>query len=114
MLRVRQPYFSNLIEQDSGVVTAGMIDTRHSSNISEEDAKTDLYKPVFRFEEVKELMSKGVEEYNKIHPRIKLALYKVRKKHYSNSISGMRGCWEIFYEWDIYQYSYILYNFVVS
>ena len=81
MLRVRQPYFSNLIEQDSGVVTAGMIDTRHSSNISEEDAKTDLYKPVFRFEEVKELMSKGVEEYNKIHPRIKLALYKVRKKH---------------------------------
>nr|XP_022320176.1 dynein beta chain, flagellar outer arm-like isoform X6 [Crassostrea virginica] len=76
MLRVRQPYFSNLIEQDSGVVTAGMIDTRHSSNISEEDAKTDLYKPVFRFEEVKELMSKGVEEYNKIHPRIKLALYK--------------------------------------
>lgn len=77
MLKVRQPYFSNLIEQDSGVVTAGMIDTRHSSNISEEDAKTDLYKPVFKFEDVKELMSKGVEEYNKIHPRIKLALYKV-------------------------------------
>ncbi|XP_056010102.1 uncharacterized protein LOC125667097 [Ostrea edulis] len=76
MLRVRQPYFSNLIEQDSGVVTAGMIDTRHSSNISEEDAKTDLYKPVFKFKDVKELMSKGVEEYNKIHPRIKLALYK--------------------------------------
>eukprot|EP00105_Crassostrea_gigas_P044993 XP_019929141.1 PREDICTED: dynein beta chain, ciliary isoform X4 [Crassostrea gigas] len=76
MLKVRQPYFSNLIEQDSGVVTAGMIDTRHSSNISEEDAKTDLYKPVFKFEDVKELMSKGVEEYNKIHPRIKLALYK--------------------------------------
>merc|ERR1719239_1768647 len=26
--------------------------------------------------EVKELLEKGVEEYNKIHPRIKVALYK--------------------------------------
>ncbi|XP_052060514.1 uncharacterized protein LOC127700861 isoform X4 [Mytilus californianus] len=72
----RQPLFSNLIEQDSGVVTAGMIDARHISNISEEEAKTDLYKPRFNMKDVKDLMIKGVEEYNKIHPRIKLALYK--------------------------------------
>ncbi|KAK3108743.1 hypothetical protein FSP39_014630 [Pinctada imbricata] len=76
MIKSRQPLFSNLIEQDSGVVTAGMIDTRHSSNISEEDSKTDLYKAVFKLESAQDLMMKGVEEYNKIHPRIKLALYK--------------------------------------
>ena len=78
MIRTRPPLFSNLIEQDSGVVTAGMIDTRHSSNISEEDSKTDLYKAVFKLESAQDLMTKGVEEYNKIHPRIKMALYKVR------------------------------------
>ena len=54
-----------------------MIDARHISNISEDDAKTDLYKPKFNIKDVKDLMIKGVEEYNKIHPRIKLALYKV-------------------------------------
>ena len=80
MIRTRQPQFSNLIEQDSGIVTAGMIDTRHSTKVSEEDAKTDLYKPFNNLNEVKDLMSKGVEEYNKIHPRIKLSLYKVRDK----------------------------------
>jgi len=77
MIRTRQPHFSNLIEQDSGIVTAGMIDTRHSTKVSEEDARTDLFKPVYNLAEVKELMNKGVEEYNKIHPRIKLSLYKV-------------------------------------
>lgn len=77
MIRTRQPQFSNLIEQDSGIVTAGMIDTRHSTKVSEEDAKTDLYKPFYSLTEVKDLMGKGVEEYNKIHPRIKLSLYKV-------------------------------------
>jgi hypothetical protein len=54
-----------------------MIDARHISNISEDDAKTDLYKPKFNIKDVKDLMIKGVEEYNKMHPRIKLALYKV-------------------------------------
>ena len=77
MIRTRQPQFSNLIEQDSGIVTAGMIDTRHSTKVSEEDAKTDLYKPFTKINDVKELMIKGEEEYNKIHPRIKLSLYKV-------------------------------------
>ncbi|XP_053409232.1 uncharacterized protein LOC123561373 isoform X4 [Mercenaria mercenaria] len=81
MIRTRQPQFSNLIEQDSGIVTAGMIDTRHSTKVSEEDAKTDLYKPFNNLNEVKDLMSKGVEEYNKIHPRIKLSLYKAVVDH---------------------------------
>ncbi|XP_069115919.1 uncharacterized protein [Argopecten irradians] len=76
LVKTRRPLFSNLIEQDSGVVTAGMIDMRHSSQVSEEDARTDLYKPVYIDTEAKALMERGVEEYNKIHPRIKLALYK--------------------------------------
>lgn len=54
-----------------------MIDIRYSFNISEEDVKIDLYKFVFKFEDVKELMFKGVEEYNKIYFRIKLVFYKV-------------------------------------
>ena len=77
MIRTRQPQFSNLIEQDSGIVTAGMIDTRHSTKVSEADAKTDLFKPFYDLRVVKDLKVKGVEEYNKIHPRIKLSLYKV-------------------------------------
>lgn len=78
LIKSKPPLFSNLIEQDSGIVTAGMIDTRHSASVSEEDTKTDLYRPVFNFCEAKELLERGVEEYNKIHPRIKMSLYKVR------------------------------------
>ena len=66
------------MEQDSGIVTAGMIDARSSANVTEEDARTDLYKPAKSVKEVTDLLEKGVEEFNKIHPRIKLALYKVR------------------------------------
>ena len=69
-----KPIFSNLVEQDSGLVTAGNVLT-HSSNATEE--KTDLYKPVYSTSDVKALMEHGVEEYNKTHPRIKLALYRV-------------------------------------
>ncbi|KAK7479589.1 hypothetical protein BaRGS_00029138 [Batillaria attramentaria] len=64
------------MEQDSGIVTAGMIDTRSSANVTEEDARTDLYRPAKSLKDVTDLLEKGVEEYNKIHPRIKLALYK--------------------------------------
>ncbi|GFO25145.1 dynein beta chain, ciliary-like, partial [Plakobranchus ocellatus] len=76
IIRPRSPLFSNLIEQDSGIVTAGTINTRTNNNVSDEDAKTDLYRPAKSFTAVKDLLEKGVEEYNKIHPRIKLALYK--------------------------------------
>lgn len=65
------------MEQDSGVVTAGMIDARTSANVTEEDARTDLYRSVRNMKDVTVLLEKGVEEYNKIHPRITLALYKV-------------------------------------
>ena len=34
-------------------------------------------RPAKSYTEVKELLDRGVEEYNKIHPRIKVALYKV-------------------------------------
>ncbi|KAK6172547.1 hypothetical protein SNE40_016179 [Patella caerulea] len=76
ILKPQPRLFSNLIEQDSGIVTAGMVDARQTSNVSEEDALTDLYKSVNGCSMVEELMEKGVEEYNKVHPSIKLALYK--------------------------------------
>ncbi|XP_055866060.1 uncharacterized protein LOC106055129 isoform X2 [Biomphalaria glabrata] len=76
IIKPRPPLFSNLIEQDSGLVTAGMIDARSVATVSEEDAKTDLYRPAKSYAAVKELLEKGLEEYNKIHPQIKLSLYK--------------------------------------
>jgi hypothetical protein len=63
------------VEQDSGLVTAGNVQTNQSNNVTEE--KTDLFKPVYSVSDVKALMEHGVEEYNKTHPRIKLALYRV-------------------------------------
>ena len=70
-----KPIFSNLIEQDSGMVTAGNVLGNQGNGSREE--KTDLYKRVYNVAEVKTLMEHGVEEYNKTHPRIKLALYRV-------------------------------------
>ena len=69
--------FSNLTEQDSGYVAAG--NTQSSSGntkLSEEDLKTDLYKPYFNIPLVKQLLNHAVEEYNKSQPRIRRALYR--------------------------------------
>ena len=72
-----KPVFSNLIEQDSGMVTAGNL-LGNQGNRSMDD-NTDLYNPVYNVPDVKVLLEHGVEEYNKTHPRIKLALYRVSK-----------------------------------
>ncbi|KAK2150977.1 hypothetical protein LSH36_380g01074 [Paralvinella palmiformis] len=66
--------FSNLIEQDSGMVTAGNL-LGSQGNRSMDD-NSDLYNPVYNVPDVKVLLEHGVEEYNKTHPRIKLALYR--------------------------------------
>ena len=91
IIRPRSPLFTNLMEQDSGIVTAGMINARVNQNVSDEDAKTDLYRPAKSFAAVKELLERGVEEYNKIHPRIKMALYKVRQANLKIQISGNKS-----------------------
>lgn len=77
LIQPMQPLFSNLVEQDGGVVTAGHPQSRPLDTRSEDMDPTDLYKPSASWEDVKQLMEKGVEEYNKVHPHIKLALYKV-------------------------------------
>ena len=78
MTRPQKPVFSNLIELDSGYVTAGVL-TQGATNtkLSDDDLKTDLYRPQYDAAHVKQLMEHAVEEYNKSQPRIKVALYRV-------------------------------------
>ena len=73
----RKPVFSSLTEQDSGLVTAGNAPGNASHSVSEDDRKTDLYRAVYDERSVAGLMERGIEEYNKGNPRIKLALYRV-------------------------------------
>ncbi|XP_022099208.1 dynein beta chain, ciliary-like [Acanthaster planci] len=73
-----QPLFSNLVQQDSGIVTAGgyrSATSTASSSIGEEDP-TDQYRPCEDVEGVRTLLRDAVEEYNKSHAKIKLALYR--------------------------------------
>lgn len=74
-----QPLFSNLVQQDSGIVTAGGYKgavTSTSSTIGEEDP-TDQYQPCDGVDRVRALVKDALDEYNKGQPKIKLSLYKV-------------------------------------
>ena len=71
-----KPIFSSLAEQDNGCVTTG--NAPGSRSISEEAGDVDMYQPVYDVAKLKSLVEHGVEEYNKTHPRIKLAPYRVR------------------------------------
>ncbi|XP_023931015.1 dynein beta chain, ciliary-like [Lingula anatina] len=74
LLKKKKPLFSNLIEQDSGMVTAGNIIQR--SDVTPEQSKTDMYVSSTDEKRLKYLLERGVEEYNKAYPRIKLPLYR--------------------------------------
>ena len=76
-----KPIFSNLVEQDSGLVTAGNQLGNGTGHFSDEELKTDLFRPMYDIQHVRHLLMHGVEEYNKTHPHIKLALYRVRMVH---------------------------------
>ena len=84
MNRREKPVFSNLVEQDSGLVTAGNTFPNASSNATEDDVATDLYRPEYNVEKVRTLMAHGIEEYNKANPTIRLALYTVSKNQNQN------------------------------
>lgn len=86
IIKRRPPLFFNLREQDSGIVTAGRTDTHSSASVSEEDnstsvteedSRTDLYQPVKSNSAIGNLLERALDEYNKIHPHIRLSLYQV-------------------------------------
>ena len=77
MNQQEKPVFSNLVEQDSGLVTAGNAFTNVTNSSSEDDGATDLYRPEYNVNKVRTLMAHGIEEYNKANPTIRLALYTV-------------------------------------
>ena len=62
-------------------MTAGNIFGNVNNSLSEDEVKTDLYRPTYEVAKVKALMEHGVEEYNKSQPRIKLALYRVSRNY---------------------------------
>lgn len=73
-----KPLFSNLIEQDSGAITAGEpMPISHNSN----DYHCDDYKPVWDIQSVKHLLEQAIEEYNKVYPKIHLSLYDSTVQH---------------------------------
>ncbi|XP_033641711.1 dynein beta chain, flagellar outer arm-like [Asterias rubens] len=71
-----QPLFSNLVQQDSGIVTAGGYRTTSTGSSIGEDDPTDQYRPCEDVDSVRVLLQDAVEEYNKSHAKIKLALYR--------------------------------------
>ena len=71
-----KPIYCNLIEQDSGIVTAGNI-LGNQKNVDPNEIQTNMMKPVHDVVKVRSLVERAVEEYNKTHPRIKLTLYRV-------------------------------------
>ncbi|CAH1797693.1 unnamed protein product [Owenia fusiformis] len=77
LIQSEQPLFSNLVEQDGGFVTAGNnVGNKGFKDVSEAETDTDVYMPHTDVEYVKALLQDGLDEYNKTHPRIKLALYR--------------------------------------
>ena len=77
MCQKKKPIFSNLIEHDSGLVTAGHSHANNNSNEADEDTKTDLFQACYEVERMRNMVNHGIEEYNKTHPRIHLPLYQV-------------------------------------
>ncbi len=78
--REEKPVFSNLVEQDSGLVTAGnsLGNPPAGGRVPGKGVfQTDLFQPVYDIRSIQTLLERAVEEYNKTHPRIKLAPYKV-------------------------------------
>ena len=77
-----QPLFSNLVEQDSGIVTAGGYRTAPtgSTTTGNEDDITDQYDSCDNVKSVRALLHDAVEEYNKGHPKIRISLYRVSHK----------------------------------
>lgn len=73
LLEKAKPLFSNLVELDSGAITAGgQHDVTPSLSAS---YICDAYAPTWNVEYVRSLLTKAIEEYNKIYPRITLPLY---------------------------------------
>ncbi len=75
-----QPLFSNLVQQDSGIVTAGGYRSAStgSSTAGDQDI-TDQYESCNNVSHVRALLQDAVEEYNKGQPKIRISLYRVRR-----------------------------------
>lgn len=73
-----KPLFSNLVEQDSGAITAGQ--PRQMSHAADE-YHCDDYTPTWETASVRRLLLQAIDEYNKVYPKIRLSLYDYTVQH---------------------------------
>ncbi|XP_040278224.1 dynein beta chain, flagellar outer arm-like [Bufo bufo] len=81
ILSSQQPLFSNIVEDDGGLITtvARQQDTnlwRRSEKASSASHVLDGYQQTFDLVHVKQLLTEALREYNKVNPRLSITFYQ--------------------------------------
>ncbi|KAG8587471.1 hypothetical protein GDO81_005673 [Engystomops pustulosus] len=81
ILNAKQPLFSNIVEDDGGLITtaARQQDTnllKRSDKTSSASHVLDGYQQTFDFVHVKQLLTEALREYNKVNPRLNITFYQ--------------------------------------
>ena len=70
--------FTNVVEHESGLVTATLIGSNDGgASGNSGSASVDNYHPNYDSNRLTQLLEHAIEEYNKAHPHIHLALCRV-------------------------------------
>ncbi|XP_078672103.1 uncharacterized protein LOC144911712 isoform X1 [Branchiostoma floridae x Branchiostoma belcheri] len=72
VINPRQPIFSSIEENESGLVQAG---PQVGSEVGVEENTTDMFVPCFDEEAMRDVMKEGLREYNKSNPIMKLSFH---------------------------------------
>ncbi|XP_075053831.1 uncharacterized protein LOC142139871 [Mixophyes fleayi] len=81
ILRSQQPFFSNIVEDDGGLITTAarqqdMNLFRRSEKPSSTTHILDGYLQTFDLVHVKQLLTEALREYNKVNPRMSITFYQ--------------------------------------
>ncbi|XP_069829066.1 uncharacterized protein [Dendropsophus ebraccatus] len=81
ILNTKQPLFSNIVEDEGGLITtvARQQDTnllKRSEKASSASHVLDGYQQTFDFVHVKQLLAEALREYNKVNPRLSITFYQ--------------------------------------
>ncbi|KAM8977325.1 uncharacterized protein RCH25_043181 [Pelodytes ibericus] len=79
ILSPHQPIFSNVVEDDGGLITT--VAKQQDTNLSRKNEKTsnqvlDGYQQTFNLVHMDELLAEALREYNKVNPRMNITFYK--------------------------------------
>ncbi|XP_063809812.1 uncharacterized protein LOC135027842 isoform X3 [Pseudophryne corroboree] len=85
ILRPQQPFFSNIVEDDGGLITT--VARQQDMNLFRRNEKTssashilDGYQQTFDLVHVKQLLTEALREYNKVNPRMSITFYQCAMK----------------------------------